>query len=624
MYSRRDMLKTAALGGMLGAGATLPLVGDAQAAARKHPVRPKQKLTADVVIVGGGMAGVCAAIASARNGAETILVQDRPVLGGNASSEVRMNISGASVKHPNAREGGVLEELQLECGARNPQNTHFMLDLVLWEKCHFQPRLTLMLNTVMTDCRVDDYKIRSISCYGMRTETWYTIEGHVFMDVTGDGTLGVRAGNPYMQGQESKSEFGETLAPDEATDYTLGSSLLFQARAFDRPMPFIKPTWAHSYPADSDILRGHEELNYGWWWLEWGGTLDTIQDDDRIREELLKILYGVWDHVKNQGDHGAENHALEWVGCLPGRRESRRLKGAYILREQDVMSGRIFDDEVAYGGWAIDHHYPHGFHHRDGKFWHPTRLDQPYSVPLRSLYSGTIHNLFLGGRSLSASHLAFCTTRVMATCAVMGQGAGTAAAHCATNNILPREISSSDIADIKQTLLHDDAYLLGTCNEDSKDLARKASFTAGSVGRGTAPEKVVDGVARQVGLDKHQWRSLSLRPQDAWLAMDFGSNINCRELHLKFDTNYDRRMRLTHKANSLAAQVNGPQPETVKDYRIEAYIDGAWKQVKEVTGNFQRMNVHQFTGLRCDKIRVHVSATHGVTDARIFEVRCYS
>ncbi len=583
------------------------------------------KLTADVIVVGGGPTGVCTAIAAAREGSSVVLVQDRPVLGGNSSSEVRMHIVGANNNLPNARETGIIEELRLENQVRNPQRSASIWDLLLWEKIQFQPNITLLLNTTMYSVRTDSGLVRSVSCYQMTTQTRFEIEGALFVDCTGDGTLGYMAGNPWRWGQEGKAEFDESMAPAEANAYTMGASLLFQGRDMGRPVPFIAPGWAHKYPTDESLGRDdHGSPEYGYWWIEWGGMLDTIKDDDRIREELLKVLLGVWDHVKNHGDHGAENWALDWFGFLPARRENRRLTGAYVLRQDDLTSGRVFDDEVAFGGWPIDNHYPEGIDYKGKDFWFSNRLTDIYSIPLRSLYSSTLKNLFMGGRCLSATHLALASTRVMATCSVIGQGIGTAAAHCSSTGKLPAELGAQDIEQIKQTLLRQDAYLLGTPNRDPSDLARGAKATAGSALPTFGPENVLDGTARSRHGSSHQWRSESLKPEDCRLELDFGEPVKISRVHLCFDTGLDRKMTLTHQDSHNDTMIAGPQPETVKDYRVEALVDGSWRTVAEVAGNYQRLRVHKFSPLPASKLRLSVSATNGVNQARVFEVRAYA
>jgi hypothetical protein len=589
-------------------------------------VRPadRAKITADLVVVGGGLTGVCTAVSAARNGSSVVLVQDRPVLGGNSSSEVRMHVCGANNNIPNARETGIIEELRLDNHVRNPQRSASMWDLLLWEKTHFHPNITLLLNTTMESVRVDSGLVRSISCYQMTTQTRFEIEGAQFADCTGDGTLGYMAGNPWRWGHESRAEFDESMASDEPSPYTMGSSLLFQGRDFGRPMPFIAPEWAHKYPTHESMHRDPGSPEYGYWWIEWGGMLNTIKDDDRIREELLKVLMGVWDHLKNHGDHGAENWGLDWFGFLPARRENRRLMGAYVLRQDDLTSGRVFDDEVAYGGWPIDNHYPGGMDHKDEKFWFSNRLDDVYSIPLRSLYSSTLKNLYFGGRCLSASHLAMASTRVMATCATIGQGIGAAAAHCKATGKLPGELGSDDIERIKQTLLREDAFLPGTPNRDPNDLALKSKATASSSQPVFGAQNVLDGVARSRHGSSHQWRSKSLNPDDCRLELDFGEPKKISRVHLCFDTGLNRGLTLTHEDRHNDTMIAGPQPETVKDYRLEVFADGSWSTVAQVAGNYQRLRVHEFSSLPASKLRLSVTATNGVNQARVFEVRAYA
>ena len=631
--NRRNFIKSSiggSLGGMMFSSSMFPMLNNTYASQEQGKTdsysgtKKTEKIEADVVVIGGGMSGVCAALAAARNGASTVLVQDRPVLGGNSSSEIRVKIQGADGgKHKNARESGILEELRLENQVRNPQHSAAMWDLILWEKVYYQSNLKLLLNTTMMSCRKENNIIHSINCYQFKTETKFIIESTIFIDCTGDGTLGYFSGNPYRMGQEAKNEFNESLAPEKVSPHTMGSSLLFNSRDMGHPVPFIKPEWAYTFPTDTDLNRHHGTVESGFWWIEWGGTLDTIKDDDKIREELLKILFGVWDHIKNQGDHGADNWALDWFGFLPGRRESRRLMGAYVLREDDVRSGRVFDDEVAFGGWYIDHHYPKGFHQREGDYSYAVWLDSLYSIPLSSLYSSEIKNLFFGGRAVSATHIAISSTRVMGTCSVIGQGAGTAAAYCCKKRLIPENLSAENIKDIKQTILKQDGYLIGTSNNDPDDFAQKASITAGSAQNGFEAENIIDGITRTVGNNSHQWRSASLNTADAYIELDFKVTRHLSELHLTFDTNFSRLMTLSHQNSYNKKMIPGPQPETVKDYSLEAYDGSGWETVLEIKNNCQRKKIHSFNKLKTRKLRIKVSETNGVPEARIFEIRCY-
>jgi hypothetical protein len=206
-----------------------------------------------------------------------------------------------------------------------------------------------------------------------------------------------------------------------------------------------------------------EKINTNFYWIELGGMGDTIRDTENVRDELLKIAFGVWDHMKNHGEHGADNWELDWIGFLPGKRESRRYIGDYILTQNDVENGRVFPDTVAYGGWQIDNHLPGGFNMsgQDGAHLQKRRLTEPYGIPLRSLYSKNISNLMFAGRNISASHVAFSTVRVMATCGVMGQAAGTAATIAVRYELTPREACAEKISEIQNQLMEDDCFLPG-------------------------------------------------------------------------------------------------------------------------------------------------------------------
>ena len=288
-----------------------------------------------MLVAGGGLAGVACALAAARLGNKVILCQDRPVLGGNASSEVRMHIVGATgLQGGNAletelREGGIMEEIRLDLAVRNPQRSPSMLDLVLYDKCRREPNLTLLLNTTVVAATVEGGLIQHVLAERQATEDRFQITAKVFVDCTGDGRLGAEAGAPYRHGREGSEEFSEQMAPPVSDSKTLGSTLLFQARKHDRPMPFVAPPWARQFKASDFQFRpfgkpGYDlGLEYGYWWVEWGGCLDTIKDNERIRDELLTVVLGVWNFIKNESGLDTSQWALEWFGFLPGRRESR-------------------------------------------------------------------------------------------------------------------------------------------------------------------------------------------------------------------------------------------------------------------------------------------------------------
>ena len=443
----------------------------------------------DVVVIGGGLAGICATVAAARLGSKVCLVQDRPVLGGMSSSEVRTVPVGATGLgyRRHSRETGIIEELEMESWHRSEGYDrrgavpYPFWDLILKEWVEREPNAILHLNTYAMDVEMrQDGSIGLVRALQSTTETIFTLVAPIFVDASGDGTVAYLAGADFRVGREAKSETGERWAQDVADTHTLPSTIRYAARDWGRPIKFIRPAWARVYRDDEDLpFRDHRRIETGYWWVACGGTADTISDAELIRDQLYAISLGVWDHIKNRGDHGAANFALEWIGHVPCKRESRRFLGDHILTQQDIENLGEFPDRVAYGGWPIDVHSPEGIE----AFENPTRqmqLDAPYSIPLRCLYSRNVPNLFLAGRNISQTHVALGSSRVMKTCAVMGQAVGTAAHFCVRYGKAPREITRDHIAEIQQRLLKDDAYVIDLSNQDSGDLALTARANAPS------------------------------------------------------------------------------------------------------------------------------------------------
>lgn len=421
---------------------------------------------ADVCVIGGGLAGMLAAISAARHGARVVLMHDRPVLGGNASSEIRMWVCGAGTRIRYLQETGIMEELALENMHRNPSRNYSIWDTILYEKVRFQEGLEPLLNCTCCQAETREDRIVSVTGFQLTTYTWHRVEAKIFIDCSGDSILAELTGAEYRVGRESKTEHGEAYGQEVADRKTMGMSLLIQARETDHPVSFTPPSWAYSYPTDEAMHnKPHtmlRDLNTNFYWIELGGENDSIHDTETLRDELLKIALGVWDHMKNHGDHGAENWELEWLGFLPGKRESRRYVGDYILTQQDVEEACSFPDEVAYGGWQIDDHQPGGFYLRGGvggQDLRKKRLTKPYGIPFRCLYSVNIANLMFAGRNISATHIAFSTTRVMGTCGVMGQAAGTAAALAVEKGVLPRDLLRDGLSLLQKRLMDDDCYL---------------------------------------------------------------------------------------------------------------------------------------------------------------------
>ncbi len=588
-------------------------------------IETTRRLQADVVVAGGGMAGVCAAIAAARGGAQTVLIQDRPVLGGNASSEVRMTIGGAafSGRRANARETGILEQMRLEDAVRNPQHGAQLWDLLLWEWVRREPRLTLLLNTSVDGVEMAGSRRIALAHAGRpSTEERFEIEAGLYLDCTGDGRLGAEAGADYVVGREAQATYGERSAPAAADRRVLGSSVLFQARDYGRPTPFKAPAYARRFTEADLAFREHTPFSYGFWWMEYGGELDTIKDAEAIRDELYAIAMGVWDHIKNGGEHGAENWGLEWIGMLPGKRESRRFLGPHVLTQSDLEDAVLFEDRVAYGGWPIDTHPPAGIYDA-GEPCHQPMLSAMYSIPLRALYSRNVDNLFMAGRNISASHLAFASLRVMATCAVMGQAAGTAAALCRRLGKMPGQLSRGEVAGLQQQLLKDDCFLLGLPNRDPADLALGATAVASSEAAGCAAGNVVNGVTRTTEEGTNMWMSAPGEALPQWVELRFERPARLREVRLTFDTALSRILAITYYPQLYPLMVRGAQPETVRDYRLLARVGDEWREVGRGQGNYQRLCVHGLDGTLAEALRLVVEGTNGAAEARVFEMRAY-
>jgi hypothetical protein len=595
----------------------------------------RHELHTDFLVVGGGLAGICAALAAARNGCNVILLQDRSVLGGNASSEIRMHTVGADIhgRRPGARESGIIEELRLEDAARNPHRSYSQWDLLLYEKVITQPGLTLLLDTVCISCRVETQgsaarRILSVEAVRQSTEDAFTIHAEVYADCSGDSRLGIEAGADFTVGREARSEYGESLALEVADRQTLGSSILFTARRYDTPQPFRAPSWIRQFRKHEFKFRPIDGFEYGYWWAEWGGQLDTLKDNATIRHELLRIALGLWDYVKNSGEHPDSAHwGLDWVGALPGKRESRRLLGPCVLTQQDLTTGRIFPDTVAYGGWPLDLHPPTGVDAADEWPCRHTHLDHLYAIPLRALHSRNITNLFFAGRNISATHVAFASTRVMATCAVMGQAIGTAAALVVPLGArsIADHFTATEIGVLQQRLLRDDAFLLGLRNQDPADLARTAVISASSAVAVANDAQITDGFTRESLITlgpwadgaTHRWESTGL---PAWIELEWNTPQDIREIHLTFDSGFERELTLSASDSTTRKIIRGPQPELVREYTL--LLDD--QPVVAVADNYLRKRVHHLEApVSARRLRLAVNSTHGVPNARVFEIRAY-
>jgi hypothetical protein len=445
-------------------------------------------LQADLVVIGGGLAGVTAAITAAREGLRVILVQDRPVLGGNASSEVRLWALGATSHMGNnnrwAREGGVMDEIAVENLWRNREGNPIFMDVVLLEMTVAESNITLLLNTAVFEVgKSSPEKISEVRAFCSQNSTLYTIRAPLFCDASGDGVVGFLSGSAFRIGAESASEFGEPLAPNQSFGELLGHSIYFYSKDIGRPVTFVPPAFALYDLGEIPKFRSFNARSQGcsFWWIEYGGRLDTVHDTEAIKWELWKVVYGVWNHIKNSGLYPeAETMTLEWLGTIPGKRESRRFEGDHLLSQADLVEQRLHADAVSYGGWAIDLHPADGIYSKQSPCtqFHGKGV---YQIPYRCLYSRNIANLFLAGRTISASHVAFGSTRVMMTCAHNSQVVGVAAALCLQEKIRPRDLLAPNQMRALQTrLLRTGQFIPNVALEDEDDIASVATITASS------------------------------------------------------------------------------------------------------------------------------------------------
>ncbi len=572
----------------------------------------------DLCVVGGGMAGMIAAITAARHGARVALVHDRPVLGGNASSEVRMHICGAH--GPNNRETGILEELHLENHYRNPQPNYSIWDSVLYGKAKHQPNLTLFLNCSVHSLAMDGSRIASVTAWQLTTETTHVISATLFADCSGDGILAPLSGADFRIGREARHEYDESIAPVESDSKTMGLSCLFQAREYGVPQPFIPPEWAHPFTCPEDFRGRNVNLrSTNFWWMEVGGEHDSIHDTELLCEDLQKIAYGVWDYIKNHAPDRAEyaNWALDWVGALPGKRESRRYIGEHVLTQNDIEAEGRFDDLVAYGGWTMDDHFPAGFYHPEaGTIFHPA--PSPFGIPYRTLYSRSVENLFCAGRCHSATHAAMSATRVMGTTSIMGQAVGTAAAIAVRDGVSPREVQGERLAELQQTLMEDDCYLPWHARR-VPSLSQQAGLTATE----GDPEPLRNGIDRPVGAAANAWQA----PVGASVTYTFNTPRPVAQARIVFDSDLNRsdpgwsinatakNMRHYYSLDAPPWQV--PSALT-RAFTLEAQaVDGTWTTIHECTNNYQRL-VSVLLETETQAIRLTPTKTWGAEQVRLF------
>ena len=573
---------------------------------KNSPTMIHRNLTAELAVVGGGLAGVCAAIAAARHGVKTVLIQDRPVLGGNASSEIRMGIVGAHGDEN--KETGILEELQLENIRRNPLMRYTRWDDILYSAVIREPNLKLLLNTSVRKTETSGKRIVAVEAWNGNEYCEYRISADFFADCSGDGILRL-SGAEFRIGRELPGEFDEDYLNEGGDARTMGNSILLQLRKTEEDRPFLAPEWAYHF-TDADFAEGegsapgHHSYKHPWpednnfWWIEFGGNLDTIGDANAIQFELKRIAYGVWEYMKNHPDGRCRNYELDWIGSLPGKRESCRFVGDHILTQHDIMAGGRFDDVGCYGGWTLDDHHPDAFFHRGYASTHHTP-PSPFGIPFRCLYSRNIENLLFAGRNISCTHMGMSATRVMGTCALMGQVIGTAAGILKRCGITPRLLYQQHIRELQELLLEDDVMLPGHRRQiPALTLEAVASheILRSGVDRGKEAAQLAVGQPCE-----YRWKTPRI----------------ISRLRIVFDTDLAERNKrmLKLEAESVWKEMPRMMPEK---FRVEAEIDGNWQTLLQEEENLLRLYRKTFPPCRATAVRLIVEQTYGGRDARIF------
>lgn len=577
-----------------------------------------------VCVVGGGLSGLCAAVACARHGGKVLLMHDRPVLGGNASSEIRMHICGAHGS--NNQETGIIEEILLENQYYNPEKNYSLWDSVLYSLAREQAGMEMILNCACISGKMVGNKLSEITGFQVTTQQFHRVEADIFIDCSGDSVLAPITGAPYRHGRGSSTEYGESIAPVQADRNTMGMSCLLQARKEQTESVFIPPKWVRKMTIDDLApyrVPNMDDPMENFWYLELGGEDDTIRDTEKLRDELLEAALGLWDWIKNAPEN-REKHRfwhLEWLGFLPGKRESRRYVGAYVMNQNDVSTGGHFEDIIAYGGWSMDDHHPGGLHTKEPPtIFHPA--PSPFGIPYRCLYSVAVPNLMFAGRNISVTHSALSSTRVMATCALLGQAAGTAAAIAVENKQLPGDVYAHHLCRLQQTLMEDDCYLPGVVRP-AGELTMAAELRVGD----RDASVLRNGVDRPVGeTDNGVYLNLN-EP----LEVRFPQEQKINGIRLVFDSDLNRvtlpeAVLGIHPMMPTNRRWDFPVscvPKTlVCDFEVRALSTAGWKTVAEVANNYQRL-CRVPLDVMTAALSIIPRSTWGVEKAHLFAVDIY-
>jgi hypothetical protein len=596
----------------------------------------------DLIVVGGGIAGICSAISAARLDCKVALIQNRPTVGGNNSSEVRVHLQGRMGYPPYPNLGNLVHELDPQHEG-NAQPGEYYRDEKKINAINAEKNITLYLNThvIATETeKAADGSIKIVSVIGKNIETGTETKfaGTLFADCSGDGNLGFLAGAEWRMGRESKAETNESLAPENSDKMTMGASIQwYSVPAKDsegKPVKTEFPPllWAHQFTHESA-----QPMVQGDWDWETGLNYDQVWDIERIRDNGLRAAYGHWAYMKNQSEpkwrEKVESRKLGWVAFVAGKRESRRLMGDVILQEQDIVQREIFPDASFVTTWTIDLHYPESRNekHFSGEAFRTIAKHkgiQAYAVPYRTLYSKNISNLFMAGRCISVTHVALGTIRVMRTGGMMGEVVGMAASLATKYKTTPRGVYEKYLPELKQLMekgvaaapeqfwISAQPRVSGAVKtapptwlpQAGKNFARDAKVTvSSSYKKASYPASNINDGKFDLNDNAGRWVSdeggdLTIEPH--WIELTFSEPLEINALRL------------------ISGQSGGATP--VQDFVLQ-YRDGS--QWTEITGTKTKSNIasdvgKRFPTVKSQTFRLVISATPGNL-ARIWELELY-
>ena len=570
----------------------------------------------DLVVVGGGMAGTCSAISAARLGVKVALIQNRPVLGGNNSSEVRVHLGGKINQPPYPALGNLVREIgpRLQGNARPAENYEDQkkLDVVAGEE-----NLHLFLNTHVFQAEMEAGRIVAVLARDIRSSRELRFHAPLFVDCTGDGNLGQMAGADFRMGREGRDETAESLAPEKADKMTMGASVQWYSLEGEQPAAFPDCPWAVQF---ND--QNYQRVTRGDWNWETGMNLDQIEDFEYIRDYALRVVFGNWAFLKNQSAEKDEiaKRKLAWVAYVAGKRESRRLLGDVILQEQDIVEGKEFPDACVTTTWTIDLHYPapentEHFPGREFRSIAEHRRIKPYAIPYRCLYSRNVPNLMMAGRNISVTHVALGTVRVMRTTGMMGEVVGMAASICKEHQTGPRGVYDRYLPELRELMTRGvgapppppvQSRPPEWLESAGVNLARSAKVNVSSqYTKADYPVSNINDGRFDVQDNSGRWVSDSESP--GWVEMSWDKPVTVNAVRI------------------VSGQTGDPEPQTpITDFVLQHHDGTEWRDIPrtEVVSN-EEFDINAiFKPVTSQRIRLYVFNSPGRL-LRIWELELY-